>query len=251
MCIGFGMFGGVLSPALFIGACTGALIFNLPIFETDANLHQIFAVSAMAAVAGSIIGGPITAIVLVLELTGSYNYSIASILPVSLCSLSTYIMFRSSFFDYQLRIRNISIDNGREFILMEDTNIKKYASKNYLKFNKSIKIKNAIKKFKRDNVTEGYFVDSKDKFLGKIKLISLIQNKNDDELAFHFKEKEFLKLSPNMNINNSMQILKNFVGENIPVIDDCSNKIIGIISENDLLIAYDEITKSIREIEKN
>ena len=251
ICIGFGMFGGVFSPALFIGACTGALIFNLPLFDTSTNLHQIFAVSSMAAVAGSIIGGPITAIVLVLELTGSYNYSIASILPVSLCSLSTYIMFRSSFFDYQLRTRNISIDNGRDFILMEDTNIEKYASKKFLKFNKNIIVKNAIKKFKKNNVTEGYFTDSNDKFLGKVKLISLIENKNDDQLAFHFKEKEFIKLSPDTNINNSMKILKNFVGENIPIIDNRNNKIIGIISENDLLIAYDEITKSIREIEKN
>ena len=48
-----------------------------------------------------------------------------------------------------------------------------------------------------------------------------------------------------INIESNNIILKNFVGENIPVIDDCSNKIIGIISENDLLIAYDEITKSI------
>ena len=109
MCMGFGMFGGVLSPALFIGACTGALIFNLPIFETDANLHQIFAVSAMAAVAGSIIGGPITAIVLVLELTGSYQYAIASIFSVAISNLITYVIFGSSFFDAQLKSRKINI----------------------------------------------------------------------------------------------------------------------------------------------
>ena len=47
-----------------------------------------------------------------------------------------------------------------------------------------------------------------------------------------------------------MNILKNFVGESIPVVDD-QNKLIGVISENDVLKAYDEITNTIRNIEKN
>ena len=32
-CIGFGLFGGIFSPALFIGAATGALIYNIPFFR--------------------------------------------------------------------------------------------------------------------------------------------------------------------------------------------------------------------------
>ena len=47
-----------------------------------------------------------------------------------------------------------------------------------------------------------------------------------------------------------MKVLKNFVGESIPVIDN-KNRLIGVISENDVLKAYDEITKIIRNIEKN
>ena len=46
-----------------------------------------------------------------------------------------------------------------------------------------------------------------------------------------------------------MNILKDFVGESIPVVND-KNKLIGIISENDVLKAYDQITQTIRNIEK-
>jgi predicted transcriptional regulator len=47
-----------------------------------------------------------------------------------------------------------------------------------------------------------------------------------------------------------MNILKDFVGESIPVVND-KNKLIGVISENDVLKAYDQITQTIRNIEKN
>ena len=66
LCIGFGLFGGVLSPALLIGSCVGAMIYYVPLLGISENLSQILAVSGMAAVASSIIGGPITAVVLVL-----------------------------------------------------------------------------------------------------------------------------------------------------------------------------------------
>ena len=118
LCIGFGLFGGVLSPALLIGACTGAIIYHSPIISEIENLNSILAVSGMAAVSSSVIGAPITAIILVFELTGSYDYSIASILPIALCNLITYLLFGSSFFDAQLKNRNIPMGYGRQHIMM-------------------------------------------------------------------------------------------------------------------------------------
>ena len=42
-----------------------------------------FSVSAMGAVVSSVDDVPITAIILILELTNSYQYAIASILPIA------------------------------------------------------------------------------------------------------------------------------------------------------------------------
>ena len=53
-----------------------------------------------------------------------------------------------------------------------------------------------------------------------------------------------------MSVLETIKILEKFVGENIPILDD-KKRVIGIISENDVLKAYSEITKSIRNIEKN
>ena len=248
LCIGFGMFGGVLSPALLIGCSIGALVFHIPYVGIDQNLSQILAVSGMAAVASSVIGGPITAIILVLELTGSYQYAIASIFAVAISNLITNLVFGSSFFDIQLKLRQINIGFGREFIHMNTTNIGRFVEKKFLKFDKECSIEDALKGFINFNCTEVYFVDNKSQFLGKLKLIDILGKKSEKSLKY--KEKKFLKLKPDNNINETIQILSSFVGESVPVIDN-KNVLIGIISENDVLQIYRNITSEIRSIEKN
>ena len=59
-------------PALLLGAC-GALIFNIPFIGIANDIGPILAVSGMAAVSSSVIGGPITAIILVLNLQVPMN----------------------------------------------------------------------------------------------------------------------------------------------------------------------------------
>ena len=96
-CIGLGFFGGTFSPALFLGAIVGALVYNINFFDFELNHLSVLAVAGMASVASSVIGAPITAIILVLELTGSYEYAIASIIPVSICTFLTSRVFGNSF----------------------------------------------------------------------------------------------------------------------------------------------------------
>ena len=47
-----------------------------------------------------------------------------------------------------------------------------------------------------------------------------------------------------------MKKLGKFIGESVPIIDK-NNKFIGVISENDVLNAYSNISETIRNIEKN
>ena len=248
LCIGFGLFGGVLSPAMLIGVCCGAIIYNLSFFGDNESLNAILAISGMAAVSSSVIGAPITAIVLVFELTGSYNYAIASIFPIALSNLITYLMFGLSFFDAQLKSRNINMGFGREYFLMEQTKISEFVNKDFLSLHINISASKAITQFKKHNVTEAYFKDENDVFLGKLKIIDIINVKNSP--AINYIDTKCLTLKPTNNITESIKKLSNFVGESVPIINK-DKKIIGIISENDVLKAYEKITNEIRIIEKN
>lgn len=248
-CIGFGLFGGIFSPALLLGACSGAIIYHIPFLGIDTSLMAIFAVSGLAAVSSSVIGAPLTAIILVLELTGSYKYAIASILPIGLSSLITYINFGSSFFDKQLIMRAIPIADGREKILMSETQIKYYVDQEFTMFNLNIKVSEAINIFKKQKTTEGYFLDQQNKYCGKLKLIDIVGSKPFKN-AYQLKEQNHIKINPDTNLINTINILKKFVGESIPIVDN-KNDIIGIITESDVLKAFTDISDEIKNIEKH
>ena len=75
----------------------------------------------------------------------------------------------------------------------------------------------------KTNLTEAYFVNKENEYLGKLKLTKIL---NTNGKSITFKEKKHIKIKPEQSINEVMKVLKNFVGESIPVIDN-NNKLIG------------------------
>ena len=249
ICIGFGFFGGTFSPALFLGGVLGAIVFQLPITSSNPELMSVLAVSGMAAVSSSVIGAPITAIILVLELTSSYEYAIAATFPIVVCSFITSRTFGNSLFDKQLITRGVAITKGREQIRLNEALIKDYVDNNYTKLNSKTTIRNAIKLLTNSKTTEGYIVSNDNKYIGKISLMSLIGQKETD--LIDLAEIKPLIIDPNSNLIFVIKKLSKFVGESIPIVDKKTKKMVGIISENDVLKAYLDISEEINQIEKH
>lgn len=247
-CIGFGFFGGTFSPALFLGGIIGALVFQIPFINLSPELLSVLAVAGMAAVSSSVIGAPITAIILVLELTGSYEYAIAATFPIVICSFITSKVFGNSLFDKQLISRGVAITKGREQILLSEILINEYVDLNYTKFNSNTSVSQAMKSLTKNNTTEGYIVSKDNKYIGKVSLIDLVNNK-DDNLNNYILKKP-LVIDPKSNLLEVIKNLSSFVGESIPIVDKKTKTMCGIISENDVLVAYLEISNEINQIEK-
>ena len=249
ICIGFGFFGGTYSPALFLGAIVGALVFQLPIENLSPEFLSILAVCGMAAVSSSVIGAPITSIILVLELTGSYEYAIAATFPIVICSFITSRVFGNSLFDKQLIARGVAITKGREQIILNEMLIENYFDSNYTRFTLNTSINEAIKKLKIEKNTEGYIISKENKYIGKINLLDLINLDNKD--LINCVTNNPLIIDPKSNLLEVIKSLADFVGESIPIVDKKTNRMLGIISENDVLAAYLEISEEINQIEKH
>ena len=249
LCIGFGFFGGTFSPALFLGGVLGAIIFQLPLNSINPDLLSVLAVSGMAAVSSSVIGAPITAIILVLELTGSYEYAIAATFPIVVCSFITSRTFGNSLFDKQLISRGVEITRGREQILLNEVSIQNYVEKKYTKLDINLSVENAIRLLKKNNTTEGYIISKENKYIGKIALIKLVNQKGSR--LINYIEKNPLIIDQNSSLIFVIKKLSKFVGESIPIINKKTGEMTGIISENDVLKAYLDISEEINLIEKH
>ena len=79
--------------------------------------------------------------------------------------------------------------------------------------------------------------------------MNLIDTKSSN-LLDHL-DKKALIIDPNSNLIFVIKKLSKFVGESIPIVDKKSHEMIGIISENDVLQAYLDISDEINQIEKH
>ena len=245
ICLSLGFFGGVFSPALVLGASVGGIftIFGNYIgFET---LGDSLILAGMAALSASVIGAPIASIVIIFELTHSYDLAFVAIICVAASCLISSLTFGHSFFDKQLINRNFKINSGRSEILLSEVSVATLLGKNeYLKVDESITKDTLLVKFRDTDFTEAYVVNGYDKLIGKVKVNELLKGSNQ------VKPSMPLTIKVSDTISDAIEKASNFVGESIPVIDK-DKKFLGVITEADLFSQYLKVQSKISDIEKD
>ena len=116
LCLGFGFGGGVFSPSLVIGAMLGG-VFGAgvaAVAPVPASGFGVYSIVGMGAVAGAVLGAPISTVLIVFELTGDYRVTIAVMVAVALASIITEQFGGRSFFAQQLKRRGVDLSGGRD-----------------------------------------------------------------------------------------------------------------------------------------
>ena len=241
MCIGFGFFGGVFGPALFIGAALGGVLSGL-LFQIGlpADYISIISVASMAAVGSSVIGAPITVVLIVVELTGSYEFGLMALLSVTLSSSITYKLFGLSFFDRQLLDRGVDLRRGREYIHMTQIYVGEIESSDYLSFSPETDSDSILKSLKAHQMTEAYIIDDQQNLIGKLSIHDLLGDANYlDSL-----DRDPLNLTVTQPLTEALEVASEFVGESIPILE--GEKLRGAINEGDLFKKILDIEDSLR-----
>ena len=233
LCIRFNLFGGIFSPALFIGTTLGCIL--AVIFQTfipNANT-ALFAVAGMAAVTGSVIGGPIFTMMIIFELTSDYQVALGAGISICFANLVSSKIYGHSVFDQLLLNRKIDIQLGRDSLQLQSINIGSIVSHDFVRLSKEHSVDDMIKILSKAKTGEGYIIDPKGLLIGKILLpeILLISDKKLPPKKKLYKN--FLSLNSKSNVLEAIDKIKNFVGESVPVIEG-NQRMLGVITESDL-----------------
>ncbi|MED5531022.1 MAG: chloride channel protein [Pseudomonadota bacterium] len=248
VCLSTGFFGGVFSPALFVGAAAGITFAGLIATTGLESNYSVLALCGMASVGASVIGTPIAGVLLVIELSNSYDLGVISIVSIASATLITYLFFGQSLFDRQLLNRGIDIALGRSHLKLMDQSIGSLSSDDFIAFLPNTPPKQAIKLMITNEVTEAYLVDEKGIYRGKIRLVDLLSNTAQKQ-CYELRENNEILLLDQDSVLQGIETCKNFVGESIPVINKDKNTITGIITESDLFTAYLDLNRQIRDLE--
>ena len=253
ICLGMGLYGGIFSPALFVGAATGGIIAKIlqtiGMLSLSASSSAGLVICGMAAVAATVIGAPISGVLIILEMTMSYEFAVAAMLSVVTAALVGQYLFGHSFFDRQLLDRGIDISQGRGHLEMMEAPVSAIVNPDFLRLNEETTAGTALKKLISDKKTEAYVTTTGNILVGKLNIHDLINADKNDQAA-SFADPAPRSIKHDASLQQAMEIASDFVGEAIPIIDRENNRLLGVVTEADLFDHYLSLQNKVIDLEK-
>lgn len=119
--VGGGFVGGLFAPALFIGAALGGAYGEVMdgLFPTLVLSPGAFAMAGMAALLAGAIHAPLTAILLLFEMTNDYRVILPVMLAVTVSLLLSQRIQRDSVYLLALARKGVRIQRGRDVEVLE------------------------------------------------------------------------------------------------------------------------------------
>jgi CIC family chloride channel protein len=249
VCVGFGFVGGVFSPALLIGILFGAfyglvLPYLLPVPHSGL---VVYAICGMMALASSVIGAPLTTILIVFELTRSYDLTIAAMVSVVFANLISYRVIGRSLFDLQLRSWGFDLSLGRDKAILQTHPIRDFLSTEYTAASDRDTVGEVRQRLVDDHRSEAMVLDHNGRLLGVIRLQCIVNS----EAPLPVMEAiipSFTIFDEQTSVWQSMESLRGFLGEAVPLVNEYG-QLLGVVAEEAVIRAYLEIVHDLREEE--
>ena len=173
--LGFGFGGGVFSPSLFLGAMSGGAfgIIATRVFPDLSSGHGAYTLVGMGAVAGAVLGAPISTILIVFEMTGDYALTIALMVAVVIASVITDQTFGRSLFTWQLEKRGINLKGGREIGLLSQVHVSDVMKRDYAAVRPDATLEEMHDRLRTARYGELFVLDADDRLVGVVTVADL------------------------------------------------------------------------------
>lgn len=245
--LGSGGSGGIFAPSLFMGAMLG-YFFGYGVhslFPTITATPGAYALVAMGGLVAGTTRAPITAIIIVFELTNDYRIILPLMVTCIISLILSSRLTRESIYTLKLLLRNIGIKEGMEVNVMESLFVKDLVktdvdaiadSENFNQVvNKILKGKSPeLPVVDRNNNVKGIIsiYDVKDHFFEKEELKNLL-------IAADIVNTNFETLSVESNCQVALDKMSRYDLEGLPVVsEEDGNRFLGYIWRKDIQDAY-------------
>ena len=122
--LGMGFVGGVFAPSLFIGGTLGAA-FGTLVAPSYAPAAGVFGVLGMGAVFAGAVRAPMTAVLLIIEMTGQHALLLPLMLTTVLATFTSRFLSRGTLFTEELRRRGEDVEDPMTTTLLGRTHASK------------------------------------------------------------------------------------------------------------------------------
>ena len=246
--LGSGSTGGILAPSIFIGAMTGGT-FGLLVAQV-LPLAQPFSASSYALVGmGALVAGsihaPVTAILLIFELSGKYQIIFPLLMACFLSMITGSLLQRRSIYRLKLLRRGIDIAQGREQTILRNIAVKDVMVLDIKSVLESTPMVTVLDLFRTFNLSCLTVVNVHGKLVGVISFHDIAGAASEEEMAYlliagDMADTQVDTVVPGDTLAKALAKMEAEKVGQLPVVaEDGSGKLLGLILEKDVITTYE------------
>ncbi|HWV62702.1 MAG TPA: ClcB-like voltage-gated chloride channel protein [Oxalicibacterium sp.] len=240
---GSGAVGGVFTPTLFMGAALGLLFGQAmqALWPQAVSAPFTYAIVGMGAFLAGATGAPLMAILMIFEMTLSYQV----MLPLMLSCVMAYFISRSldGSSMYEITIRRNREEQER--LRLRRTQMRELIRPAETVLPLTATLEELTQTFIRHSVKYVYIVDEHNRLQGQVALQDLTSVLTGDpaaqkKTAADYLRRDFLPvITPEMSLSEALQRFLTHQGERLPIVQSTNDPVLlGAIYKTSLLDAY-------------
>ncbi len=247
ICLGGGFGGGIFSPSLFLGAMVGGAFGMLAgdFLPGEASSPGAYAMIGMGAVAGAVLGSPISTILIVFEMTGEYGITVAVMIAVVVTHVITEETVGHSFFHQQLQQRGIVLTVDGASDPARRLSVDQVMREDYVAVADTLRPQALLRTLKGAAFPAVFVVDAERRLLGVVTLVELMVAREADPEGWEslsagdIARRDLPVLTVTDRLGDAIGQITVAGEGHLPVIDDVtSGRVVGVMHERDAMIAY-------------
>ena len=249
LCVGFGFVGGVFSPAVLIGILFGALGGATvgAVIPDGYSGVAVYAVCGMTAVFSPVIGAPLTAIMIVFELTRSYDLTIAAMVAVVFSNLVASRAFGRSLFDVQLAGRGFDLSLGRDRAILGNRPVTELCDNSGPVARPDEPLADALARLGEAGRAEAPVVGADGRYHGFIRAGG--PSRTAGTVVADAIAGEGLVFDETTTVWEALERMRGFVGDAAAVVEADTGRFLGAVPESAVIGAYLDTTRRLRREE--
>lgn len=251
--IGGGMSGGIFAPSLFIGAmtggCFGAVVHHfLPEISATSGAYALVGMGGVVAAATH---APITAIIIIFELTSQYTIILPLMITCIISTLLATMIKDGNIYTIKLKRRGIVLRRGRERSILQNIRVQDVMRKETHAVSERTFLADIIRAFQEFNVSYLNVVNDQDELSGIISFRDIRLVLQEEQLGHLIVAQEVatrpvVTVTPMEDVDTTLRRMGRTGVSQLPVVDLHNPKrVVGVIHEKDITAAYNRATLSL------
>ena len=237
--IGTGSAVGTLAPTLFTGAALGGAVGAIAVPFLGLGSPTAFALVGMAAVFAAVVRAPLTAVILVFELTGNYELVLPLMLAVGIASFGADRLGWRSLYLETLRARGVTLARPDDVDVLQLVTVAEVMTAPELP-NVTVPADEPAERlrarFARESLHGAVVVGRDGGLVGVVALSDLTRT---GATAADLATSRVATASPEEPVFRAVQRMANLQVGRLPVVDPATRRVVGVFRRADVVRAYD------------